>query len=69
MTTSDRLLSSREAAEIIGLRESTLAAWRSRRTKGQPPAVRVGKRSIRYSEAALCEWIATRQQTPKCKSK
>jgi excisionase family DNA binding protein len=65
MTTSDRLLTAREAAELLGLKEGTLAAWRSRGTKGQPPAVRIGKRSIRYSEAALRDWIAARQQAPR----
>lgn len=63
--TSDRLLSAREAAELLGLREGTLAAWRSRRTEGQPPAVRVGKRSVRYREAALREWIAAREKATK----
>lgn len=67
--TTDKLITAREAAELLGLREGTLAAWRSRGTKGQPPAVRIGARSVRYRESALRDWITAREKATKRGSK
>jgi hypothetical protein len=47
---NDRLLTSREAAELLNRREQTLAAWRTRQTPDRPTPVLVGKR-VRYREA------------------
>jgi predicted DNA-binding transcriptional regulator AlpA len=54
--TTDRLLSSREAAELLNLREATLVAWRTRQTPNRPRPGVVGSRSIRYREADLLKW-------------
>jgi predicted DNA-binding transcriptional regulator AlpA len=51
--TTDRLLSTREAADVLGVRESTLVAWRSRGTPGRPQPVKVGSRRVAYAEREL----------------
>jgi len=48
--TKDRLLTTREAAELLGLQEQTLAAWRM--TAKNLPYVKVG-RSVKYRLSAL----------------
>jgi predicted DNA-binding transcriptional regulator AlpA len=52
----ERLLSTAAAAELLGLREATLVAWRSRGTPGRPLPVKVGSRSVRYREADVIAW-------------
>ena len=42
----ERLLNETEAAKILGLKPSTLTAWRM--TKKNLPFVKVGKRLVRY---------------------
>lgn len=49
--TTDRLLTSREAAELLKLRPETLIAWRVRQTPNRPQPVRVGTRRIAYRES------------------
>lgn len=64
--TSDRLLSTRETAELLGVREGTLSAWRCRERntppeeRRGPPFVRVG-RSVKYREVSIQQWIAARE--------
>ncbi len=58
----DRLLQAGEAAALVGLKPATLAAWRSRGVRDQPPFVRLGRRAIRYRETAIREWIAARER-------
>jgi excisionase family DNA binding protein len=50
----ERLLRPKEVAEILGVPQSTLYAWRYR--GDGPPAIRVGKH-LRYPAAALNEWL------------
>jgi excisionase family DNA binding protein len=50
----ERLLRPMEVAEILGVPQSTLYAWRYR--GDGPPAIRVGKH-LRYLAAALNEWL------------
>lgn len=58
----ERLLTGRDAANVLRLSESWLAKARMR--GDGPPFVKIG-RSIRYSEGALREWLQsrTRQST------
>ena len=46
--TTDRLLSSREAAELLGLREQTLSLWRCVKRQPQPTYVKIGSRAVKY---------------------
>jgi excisionase family DNA binding protein len=48
------LLTIEEVAELIGVHSSTLRAWRR---KGIGPAYIKGPRIVRYSMAAVQEWI------------
>ena len=50
------LLTIEEVAELIGVHSSTLRAWRR---KGIGPAYIKGPRIVRYSMAAVQEWIKT----------
>lgn len=50
------LLTSNQAARLLGLSKSTLEHWRTVR-KG-PPFVRVGPRCIRYRRADLDAWLS-----------
>ena len=54
-TVSDRLLTTAEVAEYLGLPTSTLYAWRYRRVG--PPAIRVGKH-LRYRRQSLDAWVS-----------
>ncbi|CUR54279.1 helix-turn-helix domain-containing protein [Nocardioides sp.] len=53
---SHRLLTSDEAAVVLGVPVATLRTWRSRRRGYGPRAVQVGG-SIRYRPADLLAWI------------
>ncbi len=48
--TEDRLVTAREAAGVLGLREQTLAAWRM--TAKHLPYIKVG-RTVKYRLSAL----------------
>jgi predicted DNA-binding transcriptional regulator AlpA len=64
---TDRLLSTRETAELLGVRENTLVAWRSRgrskpvEERRGPPFLTVG-RSVKYRESTVHQWIADREE-------
>lgn len=53
---TERLLTTRDAAAIVGLQPATLVAWRTRGTPGRPQPVKVGTRSVRYREADVVAW-------------
>ena len=55
---SDLLLTAEEVAEIMQLQPSTIYTMRNRKTG--PPYVRLGHRTVRYSERALTEWLEAR---------
>lgn len=57
----ERLLTPRELAELSGIRESTLAAWRSRKTRGAPPFMKFG-RLVRYRQSAVVRWLAEQEK-------
>jgi len=56
----DRLLTTNEVAEYLGVPVATLYAWRHR--GGGPPGARVGKH-VRYRRQELEAWV-TAQQSP-----
>lgn len=53
---TDSLLTTDEAAALVGMKERTLRVWRM---KGQGPAyVKLGNGRVRYSRQAIDEWVA-----------
>jgi predicted DNA-binding transcriptional regulator AlpA len=58
-----RLLTSDEAALVLGIPVATLRTWRSRRRGYGPRAVQVGG-SIRYRLDDLLAWIEAHTETP-----
>jgi predicted DNA-binding transcriptional regulator AlpA len=60
--TDDRLLTRREAADVLGFQPQTLARWKWEGRADRPPEVRVG-RSVRYRASALHRWIAERGES------
>lgn len=58
-----RLLTSDEAALLLGVPVATLRTWRSRRRGYGPRAVQVGG-SVRYRLADLLAWIDEHTETP-----
>lgn len=62
----ERHYSPRELAELAGIREGTLAAWRHR-SKKEPQAPARGPRFVklgsivRYPATAVHEWLAQRE--------
>ena len=58
-----RLLTSDEAALLLGVPVATLRTWRSRRRGYGPRAVQLGG-SIRYRLADLLTWIDEHTETP-----
>lgn len=60
----DRLLTRKEAAEILGFQPQTLARWKWEGREDRPREVRVGSRAIRYRASDLVRWIAARSEFP-----
>ncbi len=56
VSTTTTLLTTAEAAAHIGVAPSTLAHWRSAGDP-HPPAVRLGRRALRYRVADLDVWL------------
>ena len=56
-----RLLTPREAAELLSLSVATLAAWRVRRSDG-PPYTKLLGSAIRYDRAELEAWIEAQRR-------
>ena len=57
--TDDRLLTRKQAAEVLGFQPQTLARWKWEGRSDRPPEVRVG-RAVRYRASARARWIADR---------
>lgn len=53
---TDALLTTAEAAALVGMKERTLRVWRM---KDQGPAyIKLGNGRVRYSQQAIEEWLA-----------
>ena len=68
MTTTsqpDVLIDTNEAAQRMGIAPATLHWWRWAASPDQPPAVRVGKRGVRYRASDIAKWIASRETKAK----
>jgi predicted DNA-binding transcriptional regulator AlpA len=57
---SDRFLSRKEAATMLGLAEGTLAVWHCIGKKDAPPMRKHGRRCL-YSERDLLAWSERRR--------
>ena len=64
----DVLLTTEETAARVGLSPITLKVWRWEQNPHAPPHITVGSRGIRYSAAAVEEWITCRTHTPGSKA-
>jgi predicted DNA-binding transcriptional regulator AlpA len=53
----ERLLTEKEAAQLLGLQPSTLRRWRSTGQPGQPEFVKIAGRAIRYRMSNLAAYI------------
>ncbi len=60
----DRLLTRKQAAEILGFQPQTLARWKWEGREDRPREVRVGSRAVRYRASDLVLWIAARAERP-----
>ena len=61
-----QLLTTEQAAELLGLEPATLATWRWRGFG--PPHVRLSARAVRYRRDDLASWLdsRTRRSTSDC---
>jgi predicted DNA-binding transcriptional regulator AlpA len=57
-TSSSKLLTAKEVAEITGLSVETLAQWRSQ--KRGPLFVKISRNCVRYRQSDLDGWLAER---------
>jgi predicted DNA-binding transcriptional regulator AlpA len=64
VVTDDRLLTRKQAAEVLGFQPQTLARWKWEGREDRPPEVRVGNRAVRYRASELSRWIAERGEQP-----
>ena len=57
---NDRLMTPKEAAHFLRVSLSWLAKCRMR--GDGPPFIQIGRRGIRYSEAALRQWLKSQER-------
>ena len=62
-----KLLRKTQLLEIVGISESTLD--RMVKAGRFPPPLRIGKRSVAWSEAEVREWVADRAAERNCERK
>jgi predicted DNA-binding transcriptional regulator AlpA len=55
-------LNTAEAAEMLGIRPSTLRGWKSRRIG--PPFIQLSPRCVRYAESDIREYANERRVVP-----
>lgn len=58
-----RLLTTKEASEVLSISAETLKDWRSKRAVHSPPAIRLGS-TVRYRRIDLLRWIQDRAVSP-----
>jgi len=56
---ASELLSEKQAADFLGLSPRALQAWRTK--GGGPPYLRIGHRTVRYSQTDLEAWLENRR--------
>ncbi len=61
-STTDKLLTAQETAEILGVKLQTLATWRCTK-RGGPPFIKVGA-LIRYRLSEVERWLQRQTITP-----
>lgn len=54
-TSTGKLLTTAEAADILGVSEATLHSWRYRRIG--PPYLKLAHKTVRYSRPELESWL------------
>jgi predicted DNA-binding transcriptional regulator AlpA len=59
----EKLLTTTQAAEVLGLSRACLDSWRSNRPRNLP-FIRAGRRAVRYRLPDLLAWIESKKQTP-----
>ena len=59
---AERLLTRDEAAQRLGISPHTLAVWHSSKREPRPAVIKVGTRTIRYSESEIQRFIAQQTQ-------
>jgi predicted RNase H-like HicB family nuclease len=59
---STKLLTTQQAADMMGVTPSTLRGWRCAKTG--PPFIRITQRSVKYAQEDLERYIAERRFTP-----
>jgi predicted RNase H-like HicB family nuclease/predicted DNA-binding transcriptional regulator AlpA len=57
-----KLISTEQAAEMLGAKPSTLRNWRCAKTG--PPFIQITKRSVKYSQEDIEKYVAERRFTP-----
>jgi len=53
----DRLFTTHQAAEYLGLSPKTLETWRCRGDRPQPRSIKLGAKAIRYRQSDLDAFI------------
>jgi hypothetical protein len=56
----ERFLTRRQAAEMLGLKATTLAVWQSQKPENAPPMRKHGSRAM-YAERDLIRWSEERR--------
>lgn len=57
------LITSSQAAELLGVSEQCLRNWRHLGTRG-PKFVKLGGRSVRYRQSDIEAWVEANTRTP-----
>lgn len=57
-----KLITTQQAANIMGVEPSTLRNWRCAKTG--PPFIRITKRSVKYDENDIQKYVAERRFVP-----
>lgn len=62
LATPETLLTTKQAAQLMGQSDGTLRRWRSERTG--PAYVQLSPRNVRYRKSDVLRYIAERVRTP-----
>lgn len=67
-TSSERLLSTRQLADMVGISVATIERWRAQGTPDLPPHIKLSSGAIRYSPKEVQHWLDRKTQKAKSKS-